>query len=362
MADIRAFGQSAIHRLGHLGRLRSSTVRRARFGLAFGPAHATLVCVERDDALLPPRLLYTQRVEVESGRRVDLARRWLQAGPLRDAVGVVVLAPGEYDTLQLPAPAVPADELRDALRWQLRGTLPYSPEEAAIDYVHLPQPADAPPRPTLFVVAAPKSTVAHAVAPLRELGVEVQAVDIPEFAQRNLDALFGPGPTPHHGGTAAGSAGSSAWLGFEANACLLTVHCGGELTFARRIPITDHGATSDTENLIAYLTDRVTTQVQRTLDLYERQSSQPAVNRLLLSPHRHAHRFARELAARNPIEARVFDPMEALRAGDDGVGTAPWTHDHVWALGAALHDRRTAAAAGGLPGWLDRLRRPAAAH
>lgn len=367
MVDFRSFGWSAIRSLGSLGLNRSAPAHAARVGLAFGPAHATLVRLEHDEPTAAPRLQYAERVEVVSARRLDLARRWLHTGRLRDAVGRVVLAPGEYDTLQVTAPAVPADELRDALRWQLRGTLSYSPEEAAIDFVHVPQPADAPPRPMLFVVAAPKSTVAHAVAPLQELGVAVEAVDIPEFAQRNLDALMGHGPAPAVGSAAAGGEGSSAWLGFETDACLLTVHLGGELTFARRIPITDHGADSDTENLITYPSDRVATQVQRSLDLYERQSGHPAVSRLLLSPHRHAHRFARELTARSLLDARVFDPAETLLAAEDGVGTAAWTHDHVSALGVALRGRSASAdGADSLPGWLSRLGRrlsiPAAAH
>lgn len=345
MFNFDSFGWSSL--LGW-GRWRATPAPSGRVGLYFGPAAATLVRLGKPDASQAATIEFAQRVEVEGGRRPELARRWFNAGRLRDASSVVVLAPGEYDTLQLAAPTVPDDELRDALRWQLRGTLPYSVEEAAIDFVRVPESGNAPPRPTLFVVAAPKSTVARAVAPLLEVGAQVTAVDVPEFAQRNLDALNGP----------IDDEASTAWLGFETNACLLTVQCGQELTFARRIPITDLSADSEGDNLVAYLSDRVATQVQRSLDLYERQSGHQRVRRLLLSQSRNSARFARELAARTVLEARVFDPGAALHLAEPAGGTAGWTHDHLWALGGALRPaEQSLPAALGPSLWLNRLAR-----
>ncbi len=331
MLDLGSFGRSTLR---SLGLARGDAGRHARAGVVFGPEHATLL--RASGPREAPQLQAVQRVAVDAGRRGDVLRRWFNAGHFRDAGAVVVLAAGEYDLLQMAAPNVPDEEVRDALRWQLRGTLPYSPEEAALDYVRVPQAADAPQRATLLVVVAPRSTVALAVGPLVDQGIEIEAVDVPEFAQRNLEVVAGS----HANGQAART---SAWLGFETNACLLTVQLGGELVFARRIPVT--GMTQDiaTEHQLAYLADRIGTQVQRSLDLLERQLGLPSAAQVTMSPHQHAAYFARELAERTSLPVSVFD-IAALARGVTASGDGHWSHDHMLALGACLRSTDAAAA------------------
>jgi MSHA biogenesis protein MshI len=334
MLDLGSFGRSTLR---SLGRAHGAGGQRGRAGVVFAPEHATLARTEGDDAAAP-QLLALQRVAVDAGRRGDVVRRWRDTGHLRDSRAVVVLAAGEYDLLQMAAPNVPDEEVREALRWQLRGNLPYSPEEAALDFVRVPQAAEAPQRHTLLVVVAPKSTVALAIAPLVEQGIEIEAVDVPEFAQRNLQAL------PLHSlGNMTGNMNtpsSSAWLGFETNACLLTVQSEGELVFARRIPVTGMAQEIDGEHQRAYLADRIGTQVQRSLDLVERQLGQPAVAALTVSPHPHGAYFARELAERTALPVQVFDPAALAAHAHDARAAAGLRealgHDHMLALGACL--------------------------
>jgi MSHA biogenesis protein MshI len=257
---------------------------------------------------------------------------------------VLVQAPGEYDLVQVNTPAVPDDELRDALRCQLRGSLPYSPDEAALDFVRVPQAAEAPQRPTLLVLVAPRSTVTLAVAPLLDCGVDIEAVDVPELAQRNLLQLAGAGD------------GTTAWLGFESNACLLTVHVGTVLAFARRIPVTGLAHDVETEHQLAYLSERIGTQVQRSLDLVERQLGQPPASRILLSPHRHAQRIARDVAERTGLQANVFDPLLALHVAEPGMTPDIWGHDVMIALGAALRVEEAPPPKRASGGWRQRIK------
>lgn len=334
MLDLGSFGRSTLR---SLGLARGAASQDGRVGVVFAPEHATLARTKGDDDAAP-RLLALQRVAADAGRRGDVVRRWRDTGHLRDSRAVVVLAAGEYDLLQMAAPNVPDEEVRDALRWQLRGTLPYSPEEAALDFVRLPQAAEAPRRHTLLVVVAPKSTVALAVAPLVEHSIEIEAVDVPEFAQRNLQAL----PLHSLGNTTGNTntPSSSAWLGFETNACLLTVQSEGALVFARRIPVSGMAQAIDGEHQRAYLADRLGTQVQRSLDLVERQLGQPAVAALTVSPHPHGAYFARELAERTALPVQVFDPAALAAHAHDARAAASLrealSHDHMLALGACL--------------------------
>jgi MSHA biogenesis protein MshI len=184
-----------------------------------------------------------------------------------------------------------------------------------------------------------------------DCGVEIEAVDVPELAQRNLLQL------------AAADAGTTAWLGFENNACLLTVHAGSELAFARRIPVTGLAHDVETEHQLAYLSERIGTQVQRSLDLVERQLGQPPASRILLSPHRHAQRIGRDVAERTGLAVQVFDPLQALHVPESGITADSWGQDQMTALGAALRAADPKPVDGARPAWLQRLaalRRPAA--
>ncbi len=253
----------------------------------------------------PPRVQFAEVIGAEPARRADALRWAAQAGAFRYAFVTLVLSAGEYDIHHMPLPAAPAEELRDAVRWQLRGVLPYSPDEAAVDFVRLPQPADLAKAPVALAVAA---RVAHLSAQARafeEAGLQPDAIDIPEFAQRNVGSA-----APH-------GEGSQAWLSFEGETCLLTVQLGDELAFARRIQLPALRSGSDVIDLDAEaalpsIDERIANQVQRSLDLFERQSGLPPVLHTYVAPHPQAALIARALADRTGIETAVFDPRQTF--------------------------------------------------
>jgi MSHA biogenesis protein MshI len=296
-------------------------------GVHFGHRSAALVRLRAIGPGGRPELEFVQRLAADPTRRADIVRRWSHAGRLRDARVLVSLAAGEYDLHQVQAPPVPADELRDALRWQLRGVLTYPPEDAALDFVRVPAPEVAPGRAALLAITALKSNVNDAVAPLADAGVAIEAVDVPELGQRNLALLAGAGE------------GSCAVVSFDEESCLLTVQVGVDLAFARRIQV--NGMTLETsletDHAIQYLADRVVTHVQRSLDLYERQSGLPAVSRLLVAPHRHAGMFVQQLTMRAGVVAEALEPNALLERGPDIPLESPeWHPESLAALGAAL--------------------------
>jgi MSHA biogenesis protein MshI len=273
--------------------------------------------------------------------------RQLAGGDILAGAGVVLaLAPGQYDLHQVAAPAVPPEELRDALRWQLRGTLGYPPEEAALDFVRVPHGPDSHTKEAVLVVTAHRPSIDGAIAPFTLAGLNVEAVDIPEFAQRNLACL---------GATAEGT---SAWLGFERETCLLTAQANGELAFARRmlLPGANHNAIdADTPESIMHVTDRIVTQAQRTLDTFERQSGLPPVGRITVGPHRYAASIADALADRTGVTVTRFDPRTTFEFGP---AAANWSNalpaNALPAIGAALRVEDDGSS-GVLP-WIRRMR------
>ena len=327
-------------------------LRRARFGAAdtlvgaqWAGAELVLVRVLRDVAR--PEVEHGAVVPAPQETRADLVKRLAAGEILGGADLVLVLAPGQYDVHAVSAPTVPAEEMRDALRWQLRGTLAYPPEEAAIDFVHLPQGAASHSRETVFVVTAHRPVVLGAVAPFLAAGLHVAAVDIPEFAQRNLARL------------AVRAEGTHAWLGFERETCLLTAHLNDELAFARRMLLPGAGQNAidaDTPDSIAHVTDRIVTQAQRTLDTFERQSGLPPVTQIVVGPHRHAASIAAALAERTGLATRQFAGNATF---DFGPAARSWSDDlpgaALPALGAALRVEDEPAA-GGLGALAQRMR------
>ncbi len=288
-----------------------------------------------DDQLTVARVRHeARRVTIEAlkalpapaTQRPAVLRALKQEGVLQGARIHLLLAPGQYDVHQLAAPAVAAEDMHDALRWQLRGNLGYPAEEALLDFAMLPQPGDGPARNLLLAVTAKRSVVTEAVAPITACGLSVDAVDVPEFAQRNLAQQVLPETN-----------GSHAWLAFDHDTFLLTVHCLGELAFARRMLLPNVALSADTEaDPVAHFVERVALQVQRSLDLFERQSGLPPVTQILVDPHLHAAAIATHLGEKTAVRTTLAASFDLLRSAAGFSGTeAPAAH-LLPALGAAL--------------------------
>ncbi len=272
-----------------------------------------------------PRIDALRSLPAPAGQRATVLRTLKQEGLFRDASIHFLLAPGQYDVHQLAAPAVLPEDLHDALRWQLRGALGYPPEEALIDFASLPQPADAPARQSLIVVTARRSVVAEAIAPLAACGLAVDAVDVPEFAQRNLAQRILPDEAATHG-----------WLAFDPDTFLLTAHCLGELAFTRRMLLPNAALNPESDaDPIAHFVERVVVQVQRSLDLFERQSGLPPVAQIIIGPHPHAPAIAAELGRRAGVRVQLADSVELLRSASAKNADAAAT-DTMAVLGAGL--------------------------
>lgn len=185
-----------------------------------------------------------------------------------------LLGGGEYQLLSVEAPNVPKDEVKTAVRWRLKDILDFPPDEATIDVLEIPVDQNAPVRPqnTMLVVAARNSVIAPRQQLFASAKVPLAAIDIPEMAQRNIAALLEP----------AGR--GLAMLSFDEDGGMLTVTYSGELYLSRKIDVPLAQLLDDDLERKHQVFDRVTLELQRSLDNFERQFSFINVARLVLAP------------------------------------------------------------------------------
>jgi MSHA biogenesis protein MshI len=202
---------------------------------------------------------------------LEKAGRELHAHAYRS---ITVLNAGEYQILSVDAPNVAPDELKTAVRWRLKDMLDFHVDDATIDVLDLPVDPNAAVRAqhSMFAIAARNSVIEARQKMFTSAKVELAVIDIPEMAQRNISALVEP---PGRG---------VAMLSFRDEGGLLTVSWRGELYLARRIDLgLDQLLDDDIERRNGAF-DRVTLELQRSLDNFERQYSFISVAKLVLAP------------------------------------------------------------------------------
>lgn len=201
---------------------------------------------------------------------LEQAARELRANTCRC---VTVLAGGEYQMLTVDTPGVPADELKTAVRWRVKDLLDVPVSEATIDVLHIPaDPNGAARQQLMFVVAARNDVIAPRQQMFAGARAGLSVIDIPEMAQRNISAMLAP------------EGRGLAMLSFDEDGGLLTVTFAGELYLARRIEIPLAQLTDPDLDRRHQSFDRITLELQRSLDNFERQFSFISVSKLLLGP------------------------------------------------------------------------------
>lgn len=211
--------------------------------------------------------------QANSGRPVITGVRWCpfhgavdKASALRQAVRelkarglpVVAMLPGSaYSLVQLEAPELETEELREAMRWRVKDLIDFPVEDAVIDVFELPA-SRRPGAPSLvYTVVAKAHEVEDLGSLLLDAGLEVDAIDIAEMAIRNLALHLDKPERPR------------AYLQLLPGHTIIEIADGPQVYLSRRV-LQDYDVNADIDLLQAQM-ENLALEVQRSLDYFESQ-------------------------------------------------------------------------------------------
>ena len=201
---------------------------------------------------------------------------------------------GEYQFLQVEPPDVPAEDMKEAIRWRIKGMIDFPVDKATLDILDMPAETTEDARSRfVFVACAPNEVIGNRIQTLQQAKIDIEAIDVPETVQRNISVLYEP------------SGRGVAMLAFTAGGGLLTFTYRGELQSFRRLDITlDQLVNADLEQR-QVLFDRIVLEMQRSLDTFEHQHHYVSLAVLMVMP------LPEEVGLAAYLAQNLYVPVEA---------------------------------------------------
>ena len=131
--------------------------------------------------------------------------------------------------LQIPAPAVPAEELRSAARYQIRDMVDTHLDDLTLDVLHVGDGQDKSAG-QLFVVTAANTVIRDFMQLASAMQWSLPVIDVQEMAQRNLQTAWARA-------SGLGERASAALVVVNDKQALLTISAKGELYYSRRLDL-----------------------------------------------------------------------------------------------------------------------------
>jgi MSHA biogenesis protein MshI len=221
---------------------------------------------------------------------VNILHKFIQDNNLQETPVVTTLLIDDTNLVMLEKPQVADDELRQAVRWKMKESLPFDINKAIIDVFEIPGQKERGRTPLVYVTAAEKAFIQTRIQILEEQGLELESIDIAELAMRNIAALL---PEDRNG---------VALLKLDTTQGLITLTQDSSLFLARNLDVgyasltarQASGLESDHEQGMALeegmspdqqrTLDAIVLEVQRSLDYYESHFAKHAINSLVIAP------------------------------------------------------------------------------
>lgn len=179
---------------------------------------------------------------------------------------VATLPHAAYSLVQLEAPDMPLDELREAMRWRVKDLIDFPVEQSVVDVFKLPHSQRPGAPELLYVVVAKSDEVDRVASLLTAAGLEIDAIDVIEMSIRNLALRVDQPGRPR------------AYLHLLPGETVIEIADGPQIYLTRRV-VQHYDADSD-ETILAAQMENLALEVQRSLDYFESQYAFGPADRL----------------------------------------------------------------------------------
>jgi MSHA biogenesis protein MshI len=221
-----------------------------------------------------------------------------------------LLKSGDYQIIQVEAPSVLPNEMKNAVRWRIKDMIDFPVDEASVDVVSIPSTEAVAGRAAqMLAVAARNQVIAAAVKPFHDADIPLEIIDVPEFAQRNIARCLEP------------EGKGVALLSLDERGGLLTFTFGGELYQHRRIDVTlaslrgagpGEKESADLGLEMEGPYERLAVELQRSLDHFDRQFPRVSVAKLIVTPVPGADKLRSYLGGRLDLPVELLYLSEVM--------------------------------------------------
>ena len=273
----------------------------------------------RDDVFLENCV--RRDITATTSRHQQLADIVAEAG-LVGAECSCVLGPRDYNIYLVESPQVAEDEVSAAVRWKIKDLLDMPVDQAVVDVFALPEEAFQGRSKMVYAVAASRTAVAELIDTVDRAGLQLQSIDIPELAMRNISTQV------------MDDRNGLAFISLKESGSTMNVSRNGELYLTRKIN-TQVGPDALMQDDWEMVRDRLALEIQRSLDYYESQMGQNPINQIMIAPRlKDTESMMNSLGEALAAPVGVLDYIHEL-ASPDSV-TAEMKGACMMAIGAGL--------------------------
>jgi MSHA biogenesis protein MshI len=310
---------------------RKIVANGGRCGLSIDEARVALAHVQRQaDGVLRLSTAAVDRGANDDNwpHRLEQHANGIRLGGTRLAS---VLPNGSYQLVLVQIPDVPANEVKSAIRWQIKDLLDFPVDEAVVELFEMPELSTNKDKSMAYVVATRRSSVQEHIELLHDAGLSLDVIDIPELCTRNIATLL-----PQ-------DADGVAFLHFAENHGTLTVTRQGVLYLIRQIEkgLAGMDAVAGDDFARAELVSKIVLETQRSLDYYESHFDYRPVSELVLAPGSNIGGLADSLHEELGLTISSLD-LNGMFETKTTMSTAEQS-DCLLAIGAALRTEPQAA-------------------
>ena len=234
--------------------------------------------ITRDETNIP-KLDVCQYTSIEDSDNISLKlTQIIDEQDLAHSRCSCVMDTHSHSLLLIEAPDVQPAELKAAVRWRIKDLIDFHIDDAVIDVFEIPEQGAAPGRARLmYAVAARASKVQANISKLEKTTLNLDTIDIPELAIRNITSLLDD------------DVRGVAFLYLSANSGVITLTRQGSLFLSRNIDVglskmIPAAGNDDLHPQTEQSLEKIVLEVQRSLDYYESHFSQPPITSLVIAP------------------------------------------------------------------------------